>query len=77
VGYRAFVADHAAERGLLGWVRNRRDGSVELILSGGVDDVAAVVAACRVGPRLARVDEVQIRDVPDEGFGDFTVRATV
>jgi acylphosphatase len=59
VGYRAFVDHEARARGLEGWVRNLRDGSVEAVLSGAEDVVAAMVAACRRGPQPARVDAVQ------------------
>lgn len=58
VGYRAWTADEARRRGLDGWVRNRRDGSVEAVFSGSDDVVANMLAACRRGPSLARVDAV-------------------
>ena len=48
-------------RGLRGWVRNRRDGSVEALLIGAAGDVAAMIAACRRGPPLARVDRSRER----------------
>ena len=58
VGYRAWV-DHQARRlGLQGWVRNRRDGSVEAVFEGAEDTVANMIASCRNGPASARVDEV-------------------
>jgi acylphosphatase len=77
VGYRAFLEERAMARGLTGWVRNRRDGSVEAHLSGRAENIAAVIEACRKGPRLALVDEIHVRDVPDEGWAEFTVRTTV
>lgn len=58
VGYRAWVAEQAASRGLEGWVRNRRDGSVEAVLSGPEDVVSEMIAACRRGPSSARVEGV-------------------
>ena len=59
VGYRAFV-DHAARaRKLEGWVRNRRDGSVEAVFAGPAATVVAMIAACRQGPSSARVEAVQ------------------
>ncbi|CCE02236.1 acylphosphatase [Bradyrhizobium sp. STM 3809] len=58
VGYRAWVEDQAILNDLDGWVRNRTDGSVEAVFAGPPDDVAAMVAACRRGPRAARVDDV-------------------
>ena len=59
VGYRYFVEHEARSRDLEGWVRNRRDGSVEAVFSGSVEAVAAMIAACRRGPSSARVEAVQ------------------
>ena len=59
VGYRAWVEHEATARDLEGWVRNRRDGSVEAVFAGPADVVAAMIAACRRGPSSARVDGVQ------------------
>jgi acylphosphatase len=59
VGYRAWVEDEATARHLEGWVRNRRDGSVEAVFSGPEDVVSAMIASCRRGPSSARVDAVQ------------------
>jgi acylphosphatase len=59
VGYRAWVEDEATARGLEGWVRNRRDSSVEAVFAGPGDVVTDMIAACRRGPYSARVDAVQ------------------
>ena len=60
VGYRAFVV-HTAERfGLEGWVRNRRDGSVEAVVAGAAEDIAKLIVQCRLGPSAARVDSVDV-----------------
>jgi acylphosphatase len=58
VGYRAWTEDQATLRGLTGFVRNRRDGSVEALLIGTPDAVADMVAACRRGPAAAQVSDV-------------------
>ncbi|WP_243225464.1 acylphosphatase [Microbacterium sp. CIAB417] len=77
VGYRWFVQDLASEHGLTGWVRNRRDGSVEAELHGDRVDVEAVVGAMRAGPRHARVDAVQVRELTARrGLDGFEIRAT-
>jgi len=55
VGFRMFVEDAAALHGIEGWVRNRRDGSVEAVFAGAPEAVAAVVDTCRRGPRGAWV----------------------
>ena len=59
VGYRAWVEYEAVARGLEGWVRNRRDGSVEAVFVGPEDVVTGMIAACRRGPSSAHVDTVQ------------------
>lgn len=66
VGYRAWTADEARQRGLEGWVRNRRDGSVEAVLSGAENIVADMLAACRRGPSSARVDAVDASPAGDD-----------
>jgi acylphosphatase len=58
VGYRAWVEHQARARGLEGWVRNRRDGSVEALFSGPADIVADMVASCSQGPSSAGVEAV-------------------
>lgn len=58
VGYRAWTETTALERGLEGWVRNRRDGSVEALFGGSPSAVTAMMEACRRGPPGARVDAV-------------------
>ncbi|HEY0331689.1 MAG TPA: acylphosphatase [Rhodopseudomonas sp.] len=55
VGYRAFVEWEASGRDLEGWVRNRRDGSVEALFAGPAEAVAEVIARCRRGPSSAHV----------------------
>jgi len=61
IGYRAFVEHEALRRGIEGWVRNRRDGSVEAVLAGEADAVAAMIEACRRGQHSARVDTLDQR----------------
>ncbi|EJW12766.1 Acylphosphate phosphohydrolase, putative [Rhodovulum sp. PH10] len=60
VGFRYWAASEAERRGLAGWVRNRRDGAVELVAAGPAEVVEDFVAACRRGPFRARVDRVEI-----------------
>jgi acylphosphatase len=62
IGFRAWTEYTALERGLQGWVRNRRDGAVEALFVGLPDAVAAMIAACHQGPRGSRVDGIDQRD---------------
>jgi acylphosphatase len=59
VGYRAWVEHQARVRHLEGWVRNRRDGSVEALFAGPADVVSNLIELCRGGPASARVEAVQ------------------
>jgi acylphosphatase len=60
VGYRDWAERQAIAKGLQGYVRNRRDGSVELVLSGSDEEVESMLELCRQGPRLAVVRDVQV-----------------
>ncbi|MEJ2376060.1 MAG: acylphosphatase [Pseudolabrys sp.] len=66
VGFRAFVEREALTRGIEGWVRNRRDGSVEALFKGDEQVVADMIEACRQGPLGARVDVQHERDSAGE-----------
>ena len=83
VGYRAWTEDEARERGIKGWVRNRRDGSVEALFAGAESDVRAMIDTCRRGPPGARIDAIDQRagtagDLAlRRGDEDFSVLATV
>jgi acylphosphatase len=59
VGYRAWVDHQARNHNLEGWVRNRRDGSVEALFAGPEAIVSEMVARCRRGPSTARVEAVE------------------
>jgi acylphosphatase len=66
VGYRAFVEHHALRRGLAGWVRNRRDGSVEALFAGPSKSVEEMIETCRIGPLSGRVEALDQRDGSDD-----------
>jgi acylphosphatase len=72
VGFRYALADEARERKLRGWVRNRRDGSVEAVVAGPEADVAAVIAWARRGPPAARVSQVTIEPATTD-IGEFEI----
>ncbi|SFG50232.1 acylphosphatase [Palleronia marisminoris] len=74
VGYRAWTRDEAQRLGLGGWVRNREDGSVEILLEGPEPAVAEMIQRLRDGPFAARVDDVQASDGIPEGAVDFEIR---
>ena len=75
VGFRFSMAEEAERLGVTGWVRNRRDGTVEAVVHGAPDAVAALLAWTRRGPRGAHVTEVQVAEVA-ESFERFELRPT-
>lgn len=76
VGYRAWLARTAARHSVAGWVRNRRDGSVEAVLCGDEEILAELVARCHEGSSSARVSRVETEDYPEELKGDFRTLPT-
>lgn len=68
VGYRASMIDEARRLGVGGWVRNRRDGTVEAVVDGDAAAVDAIVAWARRGPPGAKVTDVAVADAD----GTFT-----
>ena len=77
VGHRLWATRMAANLGLRGWVRNRSDGSVEALVTGAPEDVAAMVEASRKGPSGAYVAEVTAVPDEDDGSDGFVARSTV
>ena len=77
VWFRGWTVETATARGLRGWVRNRRDGSVEALLIGPAAAVEAVIAACHHGPPAARVESVERSEAADDGSSGFRQVPTV
>ena len=77
VGYRAWALETASRLGLRGWVRNRSDGTVEALVIGRDEAVAAMIEACREGPFAARVTELAVSEAEDDRSDGFRPRATV
>lgn len=77
VWFRAWTVETAGRLGLNGWVRNRTDGSVELIAEGVLPAVEALLEALWEGPTAARVDSVEIRETPLLNRSGFEKRATI
>ena len=79
VFFRAETQQAARRIGVNGWVRNRRNGSVEAVIAADSEKVEEMLAWFRSGgPSLARVDDIEIREIDEpEIFQDFIIRATV
>jgi acylphosphatase len=77
VGFRWWTVGTAQRLGLRGWVRNRRDGSVEIQAIGPADRIETLALACETGPRAARVGAVQRFPAEDDGTTGFDERSTI
>ena len=71
VGYRWWTMRAAAELGLAGWVRNCRDGSVEILAIGDDDAIRRLAKACLKGPPHAGVRSVDMFADDDDGSAEF------
>ena len=76
VGYRYSMVMAARSRGITGWVRNRRDGSVEAMVCGDAEQVAAMIAWARRGPAGAEVAHVEV-ELGQGSYTDFEQQPTV
>ncbi len=72
VGFRHWLIREATRLGVSGWVRNRRDGTIEALVDGDTASVEELLRLCRRGPMLAEVREI-VEDLaepwPEPGFG--------
>lgn len=76
--FRGWTAEHARARRIDGWVRNRRDGSVEALFHGAAADVEALVALCHEGPPSACVTAVEIAEgLEERALRGFSVLPTL
>ncbi|MGB9498193.1 MAG: acylphosphatase [Dissulfuribacterales bacterium] len=77
VCFRMETEQAALRFGVTGWVRNKRDGTVEALFEGEAGDVDAMVKWCKTGPPMASVAEVAVSEEPYTGkYRDFTIRYT-
>jgi acylphosphatase len=76
VGFRYTLAEEARALGLRGWVRNRRDGTVEAIVAGPAEAVDAIIAWAHKGPSSARVSAVSVALAAGE-FAEFEIAPTI
>ena len=75
VGFRHFTATHAHRMGLDGWVRNTRDGAVELEAEGPREELEALLRAVEKGPDAAYVESVEADwKAADGSLNGFSVR---
>jgi acylphosphatase len=77
VFYRGWTVETARGLGLAGWVRNRRDGTVEAVIQGEAAAVERLITLAGRGPPAARVDRVEAVEIdPDESLTGFSQQPT-
>jgi acylphosphatase len=77
VGYRHFAIEEATKLGLDGWIRNRADGTVEILVSGATKVVEAFVAAAMRGPAGSKVKNVELHNAEPPEEKGFHRRSSV
>lgn len=76
VGYRDYIVRQAQRLGVTGWVRNLKDGRVEMLADGDAAVIDEFLTKCREGPNLARVDDLTAFPVEERAVKGFTKRFT-
>jgi len=75
VYFRYATKEEASMRGVKGWVRNRKDGSIEMVFEGEKERVKELIDFCHHGPQLAKVSSVKVIWEEYTGqFKDFSIR---
>ena len=74
VGFRYTLARAARDRGAVGWVRNRADGTVEAVFEGEPEAMESLVRLAGEGPRGAEVKRVEVFEEDPEGLSGLEVR---
>lgn len=74
VFFRDSSREQAESNGVAGWVANRSDGTVEVVLEGPKDAVERVLGFLQSGPPRAEVDDLEISDEEPEGLSGFEIR---
>lgn len=77
VGYRAWTVATASKLQLNGWVRNRMDSTVEAVFSGDENIIQKMLEACKDGPMMARVDDIESMVWEEAVAEGFSSRPTI
>jgi acylphosphatase len=77
VGFRYFTQERAVHLGLTGWVRNRWNGTVELVAEGPKADLETLLRAVQRGPRVGTTRNVKVNWLENtDEFPSFRIRQT-
>jgi len=73
VGFRNFIFLHAKKLNVKGYVKNNPDGTVEAVFEGDEDNINKMIELCKKGPKRARVDKIDIKDIEINNYQDFKI----
>lgn len=74
VNFRFSTQQKAQSLGLVGWVRNKKDGTVEAVAEGSDEEISKFISWCNTGPKMAKVTKVDITEVASSSkLADFTI----
>jgi acylphosphatase len=74
VGYRYFIYRHAVQLGLVGYVKNLFDGSVEIVVEGEKGSINALIVEAKIGPRSAHIKDIRVTwEEPKNEFYEFKI----
>lgn len=76
VFFRDTTQREASRKEVAGYVRNRRDRTVEAVFEGSPEAVEAMIRFCHNGPPAAQVEKVEVREEEPEGLKGFHIRPT-
>ncbi len=74
VGYRDFIEQYVREEGLFGWIKNKEDGSVEVLIQGTPDELKACIEVLNQGSLLSKVETLAIDwRTPERQYDEFKI----
>jgi len=74
IGFRHYIRRFAKKLSLKGWVRNAEDGTVETMFEGNDEAVNKMLTYCKMGPELAKVSKIEVKEEKPYGFVNFEIR---
>ena len=73
-GFRFSAMQVAYQRGIRGFIQNRKDGSLYIVAEGEEDQLTGFIDWCRTGPVWAKVEDITVEDVEIENFTSFDIK---
>jgi len=74
VGFRFYTQKTALELGVCGFVKNQRDGSVYIEAEADAEIIELFINWVEKGPEWARVDDIHLQEIPEQGHEGFKIR---